>query len=218
MVTPATGFIPALGFDWLTPWYDAVAWLIGERALKTHLVERAAIDGPLDVLDLGCGTGTLALLVKQLRPAARVTGLDVDPAILAFARRKVAAAGVDVRLCEGSATEPPFADGSFDRILTTLVLHHLDTPAKRAALAAARRLLRPGGQLHVADFGRPHTWLMAAVATLVRHVDGHGGTGANLAGELPALVAGAGFVDVAEDERWASAFGTIAFIRGVAPS
>jgi ubiquinone/menaquinone biosynthesis C-methylase UbiE len=217
-VTAATRFVPALGFDWLTPWYDAVAWLVGDRALKTRLVERAAIDGPLDVLDLGCGTGTLALLVKRIRPAARVTGLDVDPRILAIARRKVAAAGTEVTLCEGSATDPPFADGSFDRVLTTLVLHHLDTPAKRAALAAARRLLRPGGELHVADFGRPHTWLMTLVATLVRHVDGHGGTDVNLAGELPALVAAAGFVDVVEDERWASPFGTIAFLRAVAPS
>jgi ubiquinone/menaquinone biosynthesis C-methylase UbiE len=216
-MTATKDFVPALGFDWLTPWYDAVAWLIGERALKTRLVERAEIDEPLDVLDLGCGTGTLAILLKQLRPTARVTGLDVDPQILVLARRKVAQAAVEVALCEGSASSPPFPDRSFDRVLTTLVLHHLDTPTKRQALAAVRRLLRPGGQLHIADFGRPHTWLMAAVATLVRGVDGHGGTSANLAGELPSLVAEAGFVEVTEDERWASPFGTIAFIRAEVP-
>jgi ubiquinone/menaquinone biosynthesis C-methylase UbiE len=217
-MSTGVSFVPALGFDWLTPFYDAVAWLVGEQALKTHVVERARIDGPLDVLDLGCGTGTLAILVKRLRPAARVTGLDVDAKILAIARRKITQAGLEVALCEGSATDPPLPEHAFDRVLTTLVLHHLDTSAKRQALAAARRLLRPGGELHVADFGRPHTWLMAAVARLVGHLDGHGGTAANLAGELPVLVAEAGFTDVAEDERWASPFGTIAFIRARIPA
>jgi ubiquinone/menaquinone biosynthesis C-methylase UbiE len=206
-------FVPALGAEWLTPLYDAVAWLAGDRTLKQHLVALARIAPGHRVLDLGCGTGTLALLIAESCPGAEVVGLDVDPKILALARRKIGRSGAAVELCEASATAPPFPAASFDRILTTLVLHHLTTEQKREALAAARRLLRPGGELHVADWGRPHNLLMRAAALTFQLVDGGETTRANLEGRLPALIAEAGFADVAETERWMTPFGTLAFVR-----
>jgi ubiquinone/menaquinone biosynthesis C-methylase UbiE len=209
-------FIPALGVDWLTPFYDAVAWLLGERAVKRRLIEQARIAPGHDVLDLGSGTGTLVLLVKDTCPAARVTGVDTDPRIRALARRKAAAAGVDVRLVEGSATDPPFPPASFDRVLSTLVLHHLTTPQKREALAAARRLLRPGGELHVADWGKPQNALMQVAALTFRFFDGGETTAANLAGELPALIGAAGFSDVRETEHRMTPFGTLTYLRAEA--
>lgn len=210
----AKHFVPALGVDWLTPFYDAVAWLLGERAVKRRLIEQAAIAPGHDVLDLGSGTGTLVLLVKELCPAARVSGVDIDPRILAIARRKVAAAGVDVQLVEGSATDPPFPPASFDRVLTTLVLHHLTTPQKREALAAARRLLRPGGRLHVADWGKPQNALMRVAALGFQLFDGGETTAANLRGELPHLMSAAGFRDVRETEHRMTPFGTLTFLSG----
>ena len=78
-------FIPALGRDWLTPFYDAVAWLLGEGTMKRRLIAQAAIVPGHDVLDLGCGTGTLALLIKDAHPQANVSGVDIDPRILAIA-------------------------------------------------------------------------------------------------------------------------------------
>jgi ubiquinone/menaquinone biosynthesis C-methylase UbiE len=170
------------------------------------------------VLDLGSGTGTLVLLVKELCPGARVAGVDIDPRILQIARAKVAAAGVDVQLVEGSATAPPFPPASFDRVLTTLVLHHLTTPQKRDALAAARRLLRPGGELHVADWGPPQNALMRLAALGFRLFDGDETTAANLRGELPSLIAAAGFVGVRETEHRMTPFGTLTFLRAAAPS
>jgi ubiquinone/menaquinone biosynthesis C-methylase UbiE len=206
-------FVPALGHDWLTPLYDAVAWLVGERRFKTRLIELANIQSGHDVLDIGCGTGTLALLTHTMRPFARVTGVDIDPRILAIARRKIARAGAPIAVHEGSATDPPFKPGSFDRILTTLMLHHLTTPQKRDTFAAARRLLRPGGQLHVADWGKPHNLLMRVAAHGFRFADGAETTGANLRGELPQLITEAGFQNAAETERWMTPFGTLTFIR-----
>jgi hypothetical protein len=97
------------------------------------------------------------------------------------------------------------------------MLHHLTTPQQRQTLAAACRLLRPGGELHVADWGTPHNALMRVAALGFRLVDGGETTQANLRGELPALIAAAGFRDVAETERWMTPFGTIAFIRARAP-
>ena len=209
-------FVPALGLHALTPLYDLGAWLAGERRIKRHLLDVAAIPPGAHVLDLGCGTGTLAIMAAARAPSAHVVGLDVDPAILAIARRKVTRAGASVVLAEGSATDPPFAPASFDRVLTTLVLHHLSTPQKRLALAAARKVLRPGGELHVADFGRPHTALMRLAARTFHLFDGEEATGANLRGELPGLVREAGFVAVEETERWSTPFGTLTFLRGAA--
>jgi ubiquinone/menaquinone biosynthesis C-methylase UbiE len=207
-------FIPALGADWLTPLYDVVARLTGERRFKRRLVEVAGIAPGHAVLDLGCGTGTLALMVHAACPQAAVSGLDIDPRILAIARRKIERAGATIALHQGSATEPPFPPASFDRILTTLMLHHLTTAQKRETLAAARRLLRAGGELHIADWGKPHNALMRAAALSFRMVDGGETTAANLRGELPAMVAAAGFGDVVESERWMTPFGTLAFVRG----
>lgn len=209
-------FIPALGADWLTPLYDTVVRFTGERAFKRRLVAAARIAARHDVLDLGCGTGTLALLVKRTCPGARVVGLDIDPRILAIARRKIERAHLDIELRQGSATAPPFPPASFDRVLTTLMLHHLTTAQKREALASARQLLRPGGELHVADWGRPHNALMRVAALKIRLVDGVKATEANLRGELPALIGASGFGDVAETERRMTPFGTLAFIRAVA--
>ena len=194
-----------------------MARLTGERRFKRRLVERAAIRPGDAVLDLGCGTGTLALMVKAAHPSARVVGIDIDPRILAIAQRKVQRAGADLELQEASATELPFQASTFDRVLTTLMLHHLTTAQKREALRGVRSVLRSGGELHVADWGKPHNALMRAASLGFQLFDGGEPTAANLSGQLPALIADAGFVDVAETERWMTPFGTLAFVRATAP-
>jgi protein-S-isoprenylcysteine O-methyltransferase Ste14/precorrin-6B methylase 2 len=209
-------FVPALGLRALTPLYDLAAWIAGDTRIKRRLLEKAAIAADADVLDVGCGTGTLALMAAAQAPSARIVGLDVDPDILSIARRKVAEAGRNVTLAEGSATAPPFAPASFDRVLSTLMLHHLTTAQKQETLAAVRRLLRPGGELHVADFGRPHTTLMRLASQTFHLFDGDDATGANLRGELPGLIREAGFADVEETERWSTPFGTVTFLRAAA--
>jgi ubiquinone/menaquinone biosynthesis C-methylase UbiE len=147
-----------------------------------------------------------------------VTGIDIDPRILEIARSKAAMGGADVRLLEGSATDPGLPDASFDRVLTTLVLHHLTTPQKRAALQSARRLLRPAGELHIADWGKPQNALMHALSLGFRLFDSHETTAANVRGELPTLVAEAGLVNVKETDHWMTPFGTLTFLQATAPS
>lgn len=206
-------FIPALGADWLTPFYDAFARILGERKFKRRLVQLAGIGAEQDVLDLGCGTGTLLLLARDLCPQARLTGLDIDARILSIARRKITDVEADISLQQGSATAPPFAPASFDRILSTLMLHHLTTAQKRQALAAAHGLLRAGGELHVADWGKPQNLLMRIASIGFRLADGGETTMPHLRGELPGLIRDAGFADVAETESWMTPFGTLAFVR-----
>jgi|SRR3712207_408317 len=146
-------YVPALNFDFLTPLYDPVVrWLMPESEFKGRLVRQARIRPGHRVLDVGCGTATLTVLVKQTHPDAEVFGLDGDARILGIGRAKAAKAGVALTLVEGMAFRLPYADASFDRWLSSMMLHHLTPENKRLTLAEAFRVLRPGGGLHVADF------------------------------------------------------------------
>lgn len=210
-------FVPALGFDWLTPLYDPlIRFALREEQVKQRLVDQARIAPGMTVLDLGCGTGTLTLLVKRSHPDARVIGVDVDPKVLAIARGKIAAAGADVELREGRVDEIGLEPASLDRVLTTLVLHHMTTPEKLAALGAVRRALKPGGELHVADFGPPRGALMRLASLAIRTFDGSDRTSTNLTGRLPDIVAQAGFRDVAQHGHTATPFGTLDYLSAVA--
>jgi SAM-dependent methyltransferase len=106
--------------------------------LRTHLP-----DPPADVLDLGCGTGTLTVLLAAA--GYRVEGLDLAPAMVAAARDKVAAAGVTATVEVGDAADPPGRPSAYDVVLTRHVLWALPDPA--AAVARWVRLLRPGGRM-----------------------------------------------------------------------
>jgi ubiquinone/menaquinone biosynthesis C-methylase UbiE len=150
-------YIPALSFDWLTPLYDPlIRWLMPESRFKSHLVKQAHIQKGHRILDLGCGTATLTILIKQTHPDTEVIGLDGDAKILAIARKKAAKAGVEITLHQGMAFQLPYAENAFDRVLSSLVLHHLTVDNKRRTLAEMFRVLEPGGELHIADFKRPN--------------------------------------------------------------
>jgi len=209
-------FVPALRFRALTPLFDPfMAVALPDREIKGRLVEQANLGGAASVLDFGCGTATLTLLVKRRFPGARVRGLDVDEEILAKARRKAAADGADVGLDHYDGGRFPYPDGSFDRVVTCFVLHHLDDSRKAAALAEMRRVLGRRGELYVADFDRANNVLRRGAFAVVRLLDGRRSTRANAQGRLRAMIAAAGFDRVEEISRHAAAMGEVAFIRGV---
>ena len=149
------GYIPAAGHDWLLPLYDPLCRLVGESGLKGRLIELAEISPGQRVLDVGCGTGTLALLLAKAEPRAETLGIDGDPKALAIARRKASVAGTPVQFDEGLAYALPYPDASFDRVLSSFVFHHLTREHKSGALSEILRVLKPGGTLHILDFGRP---------------------------------------------------------------
>src|SRR3989304_2980394 len=123
-------YIPALSFRWLTPLYDPLLkWVMREETFKCKLVQQANIQPKMKVLDLGCGTGTLTLMLKRAHPEAEVTGLDGDPQMLDIARDK--SRGTDIQWDEGLASSLPYPDSVFDRVVTSLVIHHLVTDDKR---------------------------------------------------------------------------------------
>jgi ubiquinone/menaquinone biosynthesis C-methylase UbiE len=208
----AQTFIPAAGHAWLTPLYDPLQrWLMREPTIKGRLVAQAAIENTQRVLDLGCGTGTLALLIKRRYPGALVVGLDIDLRVLALARAKALRAGEPIALTRGSAPDLPYPEGAFDRVISSLMFHHLTAEDKRQALAEAYRVLRTGGELHIADFGRPHNAYTRAVSLLVRHFEQ---AAANIAGALPDMLRAAGFEQVKAPVHYTTTFGSVSLYQG----
>lgn len=203
-------YIPALSFDWLTPLYDSLIRLtMPESAFKRRLVEQSRIRSGHHVLDLGCGTATLTLLIKSIHPEAKVWGLDGDPKILKIARKKAEKAGTEVTLDEGMSYRLPYPDASFDRVLSSLFFHHLTSEDKERTLQEVRRTLRSGGELHIADFGKPQNALMRIAALPWQAFDGRRTTTDNVKGRLPDMFRGAGFGEVCETARYMTLFGTL---------
>jgi ubiquinone/menaquinone biosynthesis C-methylase UbiE len=217
--SPQSGYLPALRWKALTPLFDHVVRITTrERTSKLKLIEQAGIAAGDSVLDLGCGTGTLAIWLKQRVSEAHVTGLDADPDVLSRARRKAFAASTPLDFVEASSTELPFPDQSFDAVLSTLFFHHLRDPEKRKTLTEVARVLRPRGELHVADYGRPQGPIMAAAFLIVRAFDGFKPTAANARGELPELFRAAGLVHAELRAQLRTPLGTLAFYAGRKPS
>jgi ubiquinone/menaquinone biosynthesis C-methylase UbiE len=217
-VADPAGYVPALGRDGLTALYDPVLRFTSrERSFKDRLLDQASLREGLEVLDLGCGTGTLALWAKRRAPGARVAGIDGDRRILARARAKAARARLEIDFDEGLSYELPYQDGSFDRVLSSLFFHHLRDLDKARTLAEVHRVLRPGGELHVADWGPPPDRLMAALSLSIRTLDGRAPTRANFAGELPAMIERAGFAEVHTLGHLRTVYGALAFHSATRP-
>ena len=212
-------FIPALGFHRLTPLFDFVAAVaVRDRAIKRRLLAHAGITAGEQVLDVGCGTGTLALRAAQAARGVRVTGLDADATILARARRKAASAGVDLSFDEGRSTALPYPNASFDLVLSTLFFHHVDDDAKRQTASELIRVLRPGGRVVVADLGRPQNRLMRrATLVTVQLFDGFETTALNVRGGLAGVFSGAGLRAVEVRDRVNTPTGTYEVITAVHP-
>ena len=153
--------MPAAGYDWLLFLYDPLSRLAGGEAAHRQLVDQADIESHHRILDIGCGTGNLTLLVKRRHPQADVVGLDPDARALARARRKAEREGLALELHPGFSDALPFPDASFDRVVSAFMLHHLSMDEKARTLREARRVLRAGGGLHVLDFATSGHGLLA---------------------------------------------------------
>src|SRR5258707_6435928 len=145
-------YIPAAGRDALLPGYDLLTLLLGMNRVYDTLVAQADLADGQRVLEIGCGTGNVTTRAKRAAPGADVVGTDPDPLALARAQRK-AHGMTGIRFERAYAQELPFADGEFDRALSSMMLHHLDDDVKAGAAAEIHRVLRPGGTLNIVDVG-----------------------------------------------------------------
>jgi ubiquinone/menaquinone biosynthesis C-methylase UbiE len=207
-------YVPAAGRAALTPLYDRVMALTMREPRWRPQLAAAVLEGIADgdvVVDVGCGTATLAIDLAARRPGVRVIGVDGDPQVLGLARAKPGAERVELR--EGDATALPLEDDSAAAVVCSLLLHHLPPAPKSAALREAHRVLRPGGILHIADWGRPADPFAVAGFSMLQLFDGREGTRDHRTGRLPAIVEAAGFGRVARTNQLRTIFGTLEIYR-----
>jgi ubiquinone/menaquinone biosynthesis C-methylase UbiE len=209
-------YIPALKFRWLTPFYDfLLKWVMGEEMFKRKLVAQANIQPDMKALDLGCGTGTLTIMLKQNAPAANITGLDGDEDVLAIAHAKASQAGTEIEWEKGYAYDLPYPDNSFDIIVSSLVFHHLTHEEKVRTFQEIYRVLRPGGTFHMVDFGPPHNLYERLLAVFDRWLEE---AEDNAAGRLPAMMQSAGLQQIEETFHSTTVFGSLSMLRAVKES
>ncbi len=170
MPSPKT-YLPAAGHDWLLPLYDPIVKVFGGDAARRALLEQAALRPDQRVLEIGCGTGTLAVQIKRRRPLIDVFGLDPDAKALARAKEKAVRAAVSILFDEGFAGSLPYPDASFHRVFSSFMFHHLSADDKRTMLDEVRRVLKDDGEFHMLDFESPKDGSQGFIARLV-HPDG----------------------------------------------
>lgn len=206
-------YLPAAGRDAFLPFYDLFTRLLGIHRVHQALIEQADLAGDLSVLEIGCGTGNLSVRAKRAHPAAQVTGVDPDPRALARAQRK-ARRLTGIRFERGYVQKLPYADGQFERVLSSLMWHHLDDDVKTAAAEEIFRVLRPGGSLNLVDIGGDMTPADGLVARrMLRNPHAAG----NLGDAIPSLFRGTGFDCTQVATRRHRAVGRLTYYRATRP-
>ncbi len=191
---------PPAGYHMLTPLYDLGCAMLGlGRGFREQTLALLDLRAGTRVLDLGCGTGVLACRLKARHPDVEVTGVDPTSGALAVARRRAKQAGVRVSWVEARGDATGLPSGDFDRVVSTLMLHHVPDAEKPGVLAECGRLLKPGGFLVIGDFSVGRHWLDRAALRLFavhEHVRGQ------LGGRISTLMGAAGLTKMRVVASW----------------
>ena len=207
---PQRTYLPGMGHDWLLPLYDPLQKLLGFEPIHRQLVDQAAIRPNHRVIEIGCGTGNLSILIKRLHPQAEVIGLDPDPKALARARGKAEREALSVQLVRGFAEELPYPDASFDRVFSAFMFHHLEPDEKEKTLQEARRVLKPSGSLHLVDFGGAKVRSDGFIGRLQHRSER---LRDNFGDRIPTLMYEVGFADPTEVAHRVTIFGRVTYYR-----
>lgn len=208
-------YIPALGYDWLTGFYDlTIRVTMPERRFRNRLIENLSLKKGDRVLEFGFGTGQNLLLAKKRLQQTEIVGLDIDPRVKSIAERKLARENLEIPLFLYDGKVFPFADDYFDTVYSSLVFHQLDLATKGQCLKEIARVLRPNGLLVIGDWGKPKSRLMRFPFYVIQLLDGFATTNDNVRGLMPVFMKKAGFRNVEETSYLNTAVGVYCFYRG----
>jgi ubiquinone/menaquinone biosynthesis C-methylase UbiE len=207
-------YIPALRFNWLTKIYNPlIAFTMPELKFKAALISQADIKPGHYVLDFGIGTATLSILLRKNQPECHIDGVDVDENIIKIAKEKIEKEKAQIVISRYDGIILPYEDNTFDRVITSLVFHHLDKEQKLNSLKELKRVLKPSGELHIADWGKATSLLMRTLFYLVQVLDGFKTTNDNVKGLLPYYIEAAGFSQVTLTKNYSTIFGTLSLYK-----
>jgi len=209
-------FVPARGKSGSLDRYDAaIALMTREKRWRSDLLRFAEPRPGERIVDIGCGTGTFAIALKQSAPESIVLAVDPDPAVLEIARAKAEVADTEIRWFEAMGDELDGIDAlrQCDKIVSSLVLHQCPMAVKEAIAAQMFRLLRPGGTLFIADYGEQRSLLMRMLFRQIQLLDGFEYTEPNAKGCVPGILKAAGFEAVEEMKVIPTPTGSISIYR-----
>ena len=209
-------FVPALGKSGSLDRYDAaIALMTREKRWRSDLLRFAEPRPGERIVDIGCGTGTFAIALKQAAPESIVLAVDPDPAVLEIARAKAEDADAEIQCCEALGDELDSIDAlqQCDKIVSSLVLHQCPMDVKEAIAAQMFRLLQPGGTLFIADYGEQRSLLMRMLFRQIQLLDGFEYTEPNAKGCVPEILTAAGFEAVDEIKVIPTPTGSISIYR-----
>ena len=216
MTQPVRNYLPAAGRDIFLPLYDPLLKILGTERAREQLLAQAALRPTDRVFDLGCGTGTLAVMIKRRFPQVEIVGLDPDPKALARARKKAAREDLAIQFDEGFGDQLPYPAASFDRVFSSLMFHHLQAEEKENTLREVHRVLKPGGEFHMMDLEGPEDTSSGGhkPGWFERLLHAHAQLRENSAAKVIAVMKEAGFADAAKVGRWKRLVGSVAYYKG----
>lgn len=209
-----TKFIPALGYDFLSDYYDlAIKVTMPEKKFRNRLIDFVDPKENEKILEFGFGTAQNIIILKQRFPNCNVLGVDIDPKIKSIAEYKLNKAGIQVPLFLYDGNKLPFEDNSFDKVYSSLVFHQLDMIAKLKCLLEINRILKPNGELVIGDWGKAKTKWMRFSFYIVQLLDGFKTTNDNVNGLMIKYITDAGFKNVKEIDYINTSIGTYSYYK-----
>ena len=208
-------YTPPLGTGATADYDRAIRRWTREMRWRRAMIDALAPRAGETIVDVGCGTGSFAMMLKRAEPDIEIVGIDPDEEALTIARAKANAAGLTIRWKRGFARDA--AAHFADAVVSSLMFHQVSMAEKKAGLAAMHAALRPGGRLVIADYGRQRGLMRLLFRLTIQRLDGVADTQPNADGILPELVRTAGFGNVREAARIPTITGTIGLILAERP-
>lgn len=194
-------YIPPAHYDFLLPFYDIGCVLLGfGRNFRCKIIRHLGLWGAEHILDVGCGTGTLLIMLKEIYPSVFAEGLDPDKKALQIASQKSHRNNANILLHCSTMDNMPFESNSYDIVVSSLVFHHIQENNRFESLKECLRILKPQGRMLLVDFGPPRPYIvdriLSGLFSLFEPIeDGR-------KGRIPELMLKAGFSKVNEVEKY----------------